>query len=106
MSDEYTEHLEKLVDDLEQKAQLVAKVKQQAFLFRRVEKLLHQFEVNERTSLREIDEGLFDCDPWAGKVCESRLKIIERIQRDIEYSKEDMLEYDEDELLDPNFFNF
>jgi len=106
MSEEYTEHLEKLVDELEQKAQLVAKVKQQAFLFRRVEKLLHKFEVNERTSLREMEEGLVDCDEWSDKVCRGRLNLIQRLQRDIKHSKVDMLNYDEDELLDPNFFNF
>lgn len=118
MSDEYTEHLEKLVDELEQRAQLAAKVKQEAFLFRRMEKVLHQREVDCKSTLHDKHKQLDDVregkypsistdsvrksvDHHSGRLYE-----IENIIRDIRNTKEDMLNYDEDELLDPNFFNF
>ena len=110
----YPEDLEKRIEELEQKCEVSCQIKKEAFLFRRVHKVIETElkSAQEKYDIldKDLDKAKDDVDRdhvlrqlsrYDGKVT-----IASTLLRDINHTETDMEKYSEDELLDPDFFNF
>jgi hypothetical protein len=108
----YQEDLEKRVEELEREVQFLSKVGEEAFLFRRIEKIVNAkiLQLEEEKDELNVSRkyGDMSLDGRVQKIRETSIKLsaYKHVRRDIEHTREDMKKYDLKQLLAEDFFRF
>lgn len=100
----YTEDLEKRIEELEREVQFLSKVGEEAFLFRRIEKIIDSNLKKLERKKEKLSKSKEVADLHRRTSIE--LSSYEHIRRDIILTREDMKRYDLKQLLADDFFKF